>query len=115
MPDPTRWFSHGPSLDAVATSGAIMRALRNQRPGGLEPMARAQRKIPEGSWPRLMSAERGAAYFDVSVSTFLTVIASRFAPVSIGSRKLWDRVALDKWLDEQRDAEDADWLKGFNQ
>ena len=76
-------------------------------------MARAARKIPEGSWPRLMSAERCAAYLDVSTPTFVTRVASHFAPISIGSRKLYDRIALDRWLDE-RTAADPDWLKGFD-
>jgi hypothetical protein len=78
-------------------------------------MTRAQRKIPEGSWPRLMSAERGAAYCDVSTPTFLAKIAPLLGtPVRIGARKLYDREAVDKWLDE-RAATDPDWLKGFDQ
>jgi hypothetical protein len=76
---------------------------------------RAQRKIPEGSWPRLMSAERGAAYCDVSVPTFLSKIAPRLGtPVLIGARKLYDRATLDKWHDE-RAAADPDWLMEFDQ
>jgi hypothetical protein len=76
-------------------------------------MARAARKIPEGSWPRLMTAERAAAYLDVSTSTFRSRIAPRFAPVPIASRKLWDRVSLDKWLDE-RTAGNLEWLRAFD-
>jgi hypothetical protein len=78
-------------------------------------VTRAQRKIPEGAWPRLMSAERCAAYCDVSRATFLMKIAPRLgSPVLIGTRKLYDRAALDKWLDE-RAAADPDWLKDFDQ
>jgi hypothetical protein len=76
-------------------------------------MARAARKIPEGSWPRLLSAERGAAYLDISLPTFRAMIVPHLIAVSIGSRKLFDRVALDKLIDE-RTAEDPDWLKGFD-
>ena len=76
-------------------------------------MARARRKIPEGSWPRLMSAERSAAYCDVSTPTFISKIACKLVPIFIGPRKLFDRVALDKLIDE-RTAADPDWLKGFD-
>ena len=76
-------------------------------------MARAARKIPEGSWPRLLSAERGAAYLDISLPTFRTVIMPQLVPVSIGSRKLFDRIALDRLIDE-RSAEDPDWLRSFD-
>ena len=77
-------------------------------------MTRAARKIPEGGWPRLLSAERGAAYCDVSVPTFLSVIAPHVPAMQIASRKRWDRVMLDKWLDRQAEGE-GDWLKGFDQ
>jgi hypothetical protein len=76
-------------------------------------MARAARKIPEGSWPRLMTRERAAAYLDISVAQFMALIASRFPPVSIASRKLWDREALDRWLDD-RDQEADNWLRAFD-
>ena len=62
-----------------------------------------------------LSAERCAAYCDVSVPTFMTVIAPYVPAVAIGSRKRWDRASLDNWLDRQiGEGADADWLKGFD-
>jgi hypothetical protein len=78
-------------------------------------MARAARKIPDGAWPRLLSAERCAAYLDISVATFNQIVAPRFTPTRIASRKLWDRALLDRWLDEQQsESPDASWLEAFD-
>jgi hypothetical protein len=78
-------------------------------------MARAARKIPEGAWPRLLSAERAAAYLDISLGTFNTIVAPHFPPTRIASRKLWDRTMLDRWLDEQQSEQpEHDWLRAFD-
>lgn len=48
-------------------------------------------------WPRLMSAEQAAAYLGISQPTFVERV--RIAPCKIGSRALFDRAALDRWVD----------------
>jgi hypothetical protein len=79
-------------------------------------MARAARKIPEGAWPRLLCAERAAAYLDVSVSTFMARIAPLLsAPMSVGARKLWDRQGIDARLDQLLQGDPAEmWLEAFD-
>lgn len=47
--------------------------------------------------PRLLSRELAAAYCGVSIPTFEG--ACPVIPVKITNRVLYDRVALDRWLD----------------
>lgn len=49
--------------------------------------------------PRLLNRDQAASYCGVSATTFEAHVAVQ--PVRIGSRVLWDKVALDAWLDEQ--------------
>ena len=48
------------------------------------------------NWPRLLSREQAAAYLGVAPSTFDQL---GFEPIEIGRRKLFDRNALDGWVD----------------
>lgn len=48
--------------------------------------------------PRMLSNIEAAAYCGVSVNHFNAHV--RVQPVKIGERKLWDREALDRWLDQ---------------
>lgn len=52
------------------------------------------------TWPRLLSEPQAAAYVGLSVNTFRGNIGGIFpAPVYIGKRKLFDRLALDGAVD----------------
>lgn len=54
--------------------------------------------LPE--WPRLLSEPEAAAYVGLSVNTFRGNVGKIFpAPVYIGHRKLYDRLALDEAVD----------------
>ncbi len=61
--------------------------------------------MPDGAnypWPRLMRAERAAAYLDVSKSTFLARIAPELRPVRLTAGIVgYLRDDLDRWLDAQ--------------
>jgi hypothetical protein len=62
--------------------------------------------------PRLLDRKTAAEYCGVSVNTFLTHVP--VAPVLIGSKRLWDRKAIDTWLDGPGDDGDTvtaeEWL-----
>lgn len=66
---------------------------------------------------RCLSISEAAAYCGVSVTTFRAEIACRIKPIAIGKRRVWDRLALDRWIGEQSgvtgEAEDgfAKWEK----
>ena len=63
------------------------------------------RKIPLERlphWPRLLSRAQAAAYCGIGESFFDARVP--VAPLSIGDRRLWDRVALDRWIDALADA-----------
>ena len=49
--------------------------------------------------PRLLSLAEAARYCGVSKETFLAHVRPQVGPVPIGARILWDRHALDRWLD----------------
>ena len=48
-------------------------------------------------WPRLLSREQAAAYMGMAPGTFSARVPIK--PLSIGCRKLWDRLVLDTWVD----------------
>jgi hypothetical protein len=48
-------------------------------------------------WPRLLDRQDAAEYCGVSVNHFLTHCP--VASVQLGARRLWDRAAIDGWLD----------------
>ena len=53
------------------------------------------------NWPRRLSAELAAAYLGISKTTLLMgVNRHRYPePMRDGKRVLWDREALDEWVD----------------
>jgi hypothetical protein len=48
-------------------------------------------------WPRLLDRQDAAEYCGVSVNHFLAHCP--VPPMTFGSKKLWDRHAIDAWLD----------------
>lgn len=52
---------------------------------------------PLPGWPRLLHRELAAAYCGVGVTHFLAHVPVPY--VTIGAKKLWDRLAIDQWLD----------------
>lgn len=57
--------------------------------------------LPASLPPRLLSREQAAEYLGVSPNHFIDEVAKAIPPVHIGRRNLWDRRALDRWVDEQ--------------
>ena len=55
----------------------------------------SNRRLP--NWPRLLDRQMAAAYCSVSVNHFFAHV--HVAPVELGAKKLWDRCAIDAWLD----------------
>jgi hypothetical protein len=53
--------------------------------------------LPTSIPPRLLTTEQAAEYCNVSSNTFEEHVGVN--PVRLGKRKLWDRKALDEWLD----------------
>lgn len=60
-------------------------------------------------WPRLLPREMAAAYCGVSVNHFLAHVP--VAHREIGSKKLWDRRAIDEWLDGGDNTGSEEWLE----
>lgn len=54
-----------------------------------------ERALP--GWPRLMDRRLAAAYCGVSINHFLLHVP--VDPVILGTKKLWDRRQIDRWLD----------------
>jgi hypothetical protein len=61
----------------------------------------AERLLPIGMTPRLLSRAAAATYCGISPGAFDEHIASAVKPIEIGRRNLWDVRALDRWLDQQ--------------
>lgn len=61
----------------------------------------ADRRLPLGMRPRLLSRDVAAAYCGVVGETFDQHIRPHVPPIQIGTRRLWDIRALDRWLDER--------------
>ena len=61
----------------------------------------AERRLPSGMTPRLISREAAATYCGISTTLFDAHIAPSVPPVEIGRRNLWDIKKLDRWLDQQ--------------
>lgn len=77
-----------------------------------------ERRLPVGMTPRLLCQDAAAAYCGVIAETFEKHIRPHVPPVEIGSRRLWDIKALDRWLDEQSGLTDAprpleEWIGGL--
>lgn len=60
-----------------------------------------RRRLPTGMTPRLLSRDSAAAYCGIVAETFEEHIRPHVPPIEIGSRRLWDVRALDRWLDER--------------
>jgi predicted DNA-binding transcriptional regulator AlpA len=60
--------------------------------------------------PRLLRADRAAAYFDISKSKFLSLVAEGVIskPVVIGGVKSWDRIELDAVVDAVKENADQE-------
>jgi hypothetical protein len=58
-----------------------------------------RRTLPIGMTPRLLSRDAAAAYCGITAETFEQHIRPHVAAIEIGARRLWDRRALDHWLD----------------
>ena len=56
------------------------------------------------NWPRLMSAELAGAYLSMGAGCFRQHVGTGEmpAPLTIGRRRLWDRLALDGAVDRLR-------------
>lgn len=66
------------------------------------------------AWPRGLSLEQAAAYVGVTPPTFAKHV--RVTPIRIGGRVLYDRTAIDRWLDDAAtggnpDASNDQWLE----
>lgn len=64
--------------------------------------------------PRLLSRIEAARYCGISVNHFLTHVP--VSPREIGAKKLWDRKAIDRWLDDSPSSDNAgpsaeEWLE----
>jgi hypothetical protein len=59
----------------------------------------AERKLPEGMTPRLISREQAAAYCGMSPNFFDEQVRQSVPPLDFGRRHLWDVKKLDRWLD----------------
>ena len=54
--------------------------------------------------PRLLSREQAAYYVGMSVGLFRDIVEPIVRPVDLDRRRrLWDRVALDRWIDSKSD------------
>jgi hypothetical protein len=60
-----------------------------------------ERRLPIGMTPRLLSRDAAAAYCGATAETFDEHIRPHIRPIEIGTRRLWDVRALDRWLDQQ--------------
>ena len=67
----------------------------------------SRERIPLGAWPRGLSCEQAAAYAGVCRNTFLTEVKKGLwpKPEARGSRKIWDRLAIDEAWDRRHDTE----------
>ena len=68
------------------------------------------RETPMPHWPRRMQAPLAAAYMGVSVTKFLRMVEAGVYPKGIhdGGNTLWDRNALDRWIDQWAGSEIED-------
>ena len=60
---------------------------------------RSEDRLPRGVAPRLFTRDQAAAYCGVGAELF--VQKCPVEPMRIGARVLWDRCAIDRWLDQE--------------
>jgi hypothetical protein len=82
------------------------------------PIETPERILPVGMTPRLLSRDVAALYCGVSTNLFEDTVGKEVAPIWLGGRKLWDRRALDRYLDAQSGIMEPlrqidDWLGGL--
>jgi hypothetical protein len=68
----------------------------------------AERRLPIGMTPRLLSRVEAATYCGVSPPHFDEHIARMVPALKLGKRNLWDVKALDRWLDQKSGLTEAD-------
>jgi hypothetical protein len=61
----------------------------------------AERGLPIGMTPRLLSRDAAATYCGMSANHFEEHVAKAVQPLHFGKRYLWDIRALDRWLDQR--------------
>lgn len=67
--------------------------------------------------PRLLTTQLAAEYCGVSADLFERHFGAIIEPVRIGRRKMWDRRAIDRWLDERSglaERGEFDWEGALN-
>ncbi|MQR97826.1 hypothetical protein [Gluconobacter aidae] len=57
--------------------------------------------------PRCLPIRAAAEYLGIKESLFRERVAPEIASFTIGTRRLWDRKMLDRWLDRQSGIESA--------
>ena len=63
--------------------------------------------LPLGLVPRLLNRNAAAAYCGISPNHFDVNVAPHVEPVPIGSKRLWDRKAIVRWIDRKSGMNDA--------
>ncbi|MEJ5141359.1 hypothetical protein [Gluconobacter albidus] len=62
--------------------------------------------MSEAMTPRCLPIRAAAEYLGIKESLFRERVAPEIASFTIGSRRLWDRKMLDRWLDRQSGIEE---------
>lgn len=76
-------------------------------------VAKVADMAPLPDWPRLMSPDQAAAYLGMTPETMRKYIP--VSPSAYGKRVLFDRAALDKYLDDVNAGNiSGDWTDKFN-
>ncbi|MBF0850478.1 hypothetical protein HKD27_06005 [Gluconobacter sp. R75690] len=57
--------------------------------------------------PRCLPIRAAAEYLGIKESLFRERVAPEIASFTIGTRRLWDRKMLDRWLDRQSGIEET--------
>jgi hypothetical protein len=57
--------------------------------------------LPPGMTPRLLTREQAATYCGVSPAHFTETIGKEVPPVKVRAALRWDRVVLDRWIDQK--------------
>jgi hypothetical protein len=71
------------------------------------PTAPLVKKLPDGMTPRLLTPDQAAAYCGVGRENFEARVG--VPPLQLfGARRLYDRIALDRWLDRQSGLAEAE-------
>ncbi|MBF0888091.1 hypothetical protein NKW55_04905 [Gluconobacter kondonii] len=63
--------------------------------------------MSEAMTPRCLPIRAAAEYLGIKESLFRERVAPEIASFTIGSRRLWDRKMLDRWLDRQSGIEET--------